>query len=142
MKKLFMTNESDYTLLILRIALAAVMLPHGLQKTLGYFDGPGFDGAMSFLTGLGIPAIIAMLVILAESLGALGLLFGFLTRFCAAAIAVDMIGAVLLVHAKNGFFAGGGGYEYHIALVGIGIVLLMNGGGAWSIDGIIQKKLR
>ena len=142
MKKLFVTNSSDYGALVLRIALAAVILPHGLQKAVGMFGGPGFDGAMGFLTGLGVPAIIAMLVIIAESLGALGILFGFLTRFCAAAIVVDMIGAILIVHAKNGFFAGNGGYEYLLALIGIGLVLVMNGGGAWSIDSVLQKKMR
>lgn len=142
MKKLFVTNENDYTLLILRLALAAVILPHGLQKAVGAFNGPGFDGAMAFLTGLGVPAIIAMLVIIAESLGAIGLILGFLTRFCAAAISIVMLGAVILVHAQNGFFAGAGGYEFHIALIGIGLVLIMNGGGAWSLDAMLQKKVR
>lgn len=142
MKKFFQTNDSDYASLILRIALAAVVLPHGLQKAVGMFGGPGFDGAMSFLTGLGVPAIIAMLVIIAESIGAIGLVLGFLTRLCAAAIGVVMLGAIILVHAQNGFFAGAGGYEFHIALIGIALVLMMNGAGAWSIDGIIAKKTR
>lgn len=142
MKKLFQTNDMDYASLILRLGLAAVILPHGLQKSIGAFGGPGFDGAMAFLTGMSVPSVVAFLVILAESLGALGVLFGFLTRFCAASIGIVMLGAIALVHGGNGFFAGGGGYEFHLALVAMSIVLTMNGGGAWSIDGFLARKVR
>ena len=34
----------------------------------------------------------------------LGLIFGFLTRIPALGIGVDMVGAILMVHLRNGFF--------------------------------------
>lgn len=135
----FRTDTKSYGLLAARLALGVVMLPHGLQKTFGLFGGPGFDGAMGFLASMGIPAFIAALVILGESVGAIALILGFCTRFCAASLAVIMLGAILLVHAANGFFAPNG-YEYHILAIGLSIVLFMEGAGAWSLDSLLNKK--
>ena len=45
MNKLFETSPS-LALLAQRLALGAVILPHGLQKALGWFHGYGFDGTM------------------------------------------------------------------------------------------------
>src|SRR6187551_2687939 len=60
---------------VLRVALGAVMFPHGAQKLLGWFGGYGFSGTMGFLTGqMGIPAVFAFLAILAEFAGSLGLI--------------------------------------------------------------------
>ena len=34
--------------LILRLALAVVIFPHGAQKVLGWFGGYGFEGSMEY----------------------------------------------------------------------------------------------
>lgn len=136
---LFQTNPNGYGSLIARLALGLVMLPHGLQKAFGLFGGPGFEGTMGFLTGMGIPAAVAALVIIGESVGAVALILGFCTRFCAAALAVIMLGAIILVHAASGFFAPSG-YEYHLLAIGLGLVLVIQGGGAWSLDMLLNKK--
>ncbi len=135
----FQTNPNGYGSLIARLALGLVMLPHGLQKAAGLFGGPGFEGAMGFLTGMGIPTVIAALVILGESVGAVALILGFCTRFCAASLAVIMLGAIVLVHGANGFFAPTG-YEYHLLAIGLGLVLTIQGGGAWSLDLLFNRK--
>src|SRR5689334_11868853 len=94
MTRFFQTDRSA-TLLFQRLVLGLVILAHGAQKLLGWFGGNGFDATMGFFTGmLGVPAAIAVLVILAESLGALGLVFGVFTRLSAFGIAATMIGAV------------------------------------------------
>ena len=36
----------------LRLALGVMILPHGLQKTVGAFGGHGFKGTMGYLTGV------------------------------------------------------------------------------------------
>ncbi|MBP9750933.1 MAG: DoxX family protein [Candidatus Peribacteraceae bacterium] len=136
---LFQTNPNGYGSLIARLALGLVMLPHGLQKAFGLFGGPGFEGTMGFLTGMGIPAAVAALVIIGESVGAVALILGFCTRFCAAALAVIMLGAIILVHGASGFFAPSG-YEYHLLAIGLGLVLVIQGGGAWSLDMLLNKK--
>lgn len=139
MKKFFSTHSDDYSALILRLTLGIFMLPHGLQKTLGMFDGPGFNGAMEFLSGR-FGGAIAFLVIAGESIGALALIVGFCTRFCAASIAIIMAGAAFFVHSQGGFFASNNGFEMHLLAIGIGIALTMSGGGALSVDGVIAKK--
>src|SRR3989441_4634947 len=84
MKALFATDES-WSSLILRVMLGVVMFPHGAQKLLGWFGGFGFAGTMGFFTDkMHLPAVIAFLVIIGESLGSLGLILGFLTRITAA----------------------------------------------------------
>lgn len=57
-------------------------VPHGSQLLFGWFDGPGFTGAMKYLTTTeSLPAFIALLVIMLQFFGALAILLGFLSRF-------------------------------------------------------------
>jgi putative oxidoreductase len=136
-QKLLRTSDS-WSLLIIRVTVGGVMLVHGLQK-LGVIGDGNWSGTMGFLTGMGIPSVVAALVILGESLGAASLILGFLSRFCAASIGIIMLGAIALVHVKNGFFAGNGGYEMPLLIVGSSLALVLAGGGKWSVDRMIQK---
>ena len=146
--KAFFQTDDGWTGLILRLTLGLVMLPHGAQKLLGMFGGFGFDGTLGFFTEkMGIPWIIAFLIIMGESFGSLGLLVGFLTRFSAASIGVIMLGAITLVHWPNGFFMNwfgkqaGEGYEYHLLVLGIAITLTIIGAGRWSVDQQIAQRI-
>jgi len=146
--KAFFQSDDSWTGLILRLTLGLVMFPHGAQKLLGWYGGLGFDGTMGFLTvTMNLPWLIAILVVIAEFFGSLGLLVGFLTRFSAASIGVIMLGAITLVHWSNGFFMNwfgrqpGEGYEYHLLVLGIGIVLTIVGAGRWSVDQQIAQRI-
>jgi putative oxidoreductase len=148
MKTLFQTDEA-WSSLILRVMLGLVMFPHGAQKLLGWYGGFGFAGTMGFFTEqMHVPAAIAFLVIMGESFGALGLIAGFLTRFSAFGVFCIMVGAIFMVHLPNGFFMNwfgkqaGEGFEYHLLVIGMSIALMIAGGGKWSVDGAIAKKLR
>ena len=147
MKMLFQTDTS-WAGLILRVTLGIVMFPHGAQKLLGWYGGFGFDGTMGFFTQtMGLPWIIAFLVIIGESFGSVALLAGFLTRFTAASLAVIMLGATSIVHLPNGFFMNwfgkqqGEGYEYHLLVIGIAAALVITGAGRWSIDREIADRI-
>jgi putative oxidoreductase len=147
MRRLFATND-NLSGFIVRVALGCVMLPHGLQKLFGWLGGPGFGKAMSmFTTQMHIPAVIALLVIVAESFGALGLILGFCARVAAFGILCDMVGAVAMVHWSNGFFMNwmgkqpGEGFEYHILAIGMALAILIDGAGRWSVDRVIGKKI-
>jgi putative oxidoreductase len=147
LKKFFQTDD-NYASLILRVIAGLVIFPHGAQKLLGWFGGHGFNGTIGFFTDtMGVPAIIAILVILCESLGSLALIAGFATRFMAAGLAMVMIGAVIMVHMGNGFFMnwsgkqGGEGYEYHLLLIGICAALVISGAGKWSVDRWLLPRL-
>ncbi len=147
MKALFQTDDG-LAGLILRVTLGLVMFPHGAQKLLGWFGGFGFDGTMGFFTQkMGLPWIIALLIIIGESFGSLGLLAGFLTRFGSASLAVIMLGAITMVHLPHGFFMNWGGqqqgegYEYHLLVIGIAAALLVTGGGRWSVDRVVAERI-
>jgi putative oxidoreductase len=135
-------------LTVLRLGLAIVMLPHGMQKVFGVFGGQGLSNTIQSFTSQGIPAILAMLVIAAEFFGSIGLIVGLLTRVAAFGITMVMVGAILLVHFPNGFFmnwAGnqpGEGFEYHLLAITIGVALMIAGGGRWSIDHLLSRGMR
>lgn len=134
----FLRTSDSWSLLIVRVTVGGVMLVHGLQK-LGVIGDGNWSGTMGFLTGMGIPALVAALVILGESVGAASLILGFFSRFCALGIAIIMLGAIALVHAKNGFFVGNGGYEMHLLIIGSSLAIVLAGGGKWSIDKMLAK---
>ena len=122
------------------------MLPHGAQKLFGWFGGFGFTNTMTYFTQTaGLPWIIAFLIIMGESLGSLGLIVGFFTRLSALGLICIMVGAIITVHIPNGFFMNwfgkqaGEGFEYHLLVIGMSIPLLINGGGKYSVDLLINK---
>ena len=145
-RKLLSTDD-DSASLVLRLSLGIVFFPHGAQKVFGWFGGQGFAGTMAaFTEKMGIPALFALLAIIAESLGPVALVSGFLTRVAAFGIACNMVVAIFMVHLKNGFFMNwfgrqqGEGFEYHILALTIAIALMIGGGGRWSVDRLIAKK--
>jgi len=102
---------------------------------------------MGFFTdGMHIPAAFAFLAIMAEFLGGLGLIIGFLTRIAAFGVFVNMNVAILMVHSPNGFFMNwsgaqkGEGIEYHLLVLAITVVLMLRGAGAWSVDRILTQR--
>ena len=96
---------------------------------------------------MGLPWIIAFLVIIAESIGSLSLIAGFLTRFTAGSFILIMLGAIVTVHWPQGFFMywfgrqQGEGFEYHLLVIGMSAALLIAGGGKWALDGFIARWL-
>lgn len=104
---------------------------------------------MSFFTKkMGLPWIVAFLVIIGEFSGSLGLLTGFLTRFTAAGFIVIMLGEIATAHLPYGLFMNwsgqqqGEGFEYHLLMIGMSAALLIAGGGKWSADRVIAERLK
>lgn len=148
MNKLIATSTNNWPAFIARLAIFFTIFPHGAQKLLGWFGGGGFNGSIGFFTGtMGLPWIIAFLVIIIEFFGAVLLLLGLMTRIAALAMLVNFLGVLFFVHIHNGFFmnwgmeAGKGeGWEYFIMLFGLILVSLIAGGGKASIDAVLTRK--
>ena len=143
--KCIISTKCNVGSLIARLTLGLVMFPHGAQKALGWFGGYGFHGTMDFFTGMmHIPAALAVLAIAAEFLGSLGLIVGLFSRIAAFGIAVNMVVAIATVHASNGFFMNwygkqaGEGFEYHLLAIGLALIVIIQGGGALSLDKILS----
>lgn len=146
MKQLLSTNNNT-GIGIIRMMLGIVLFPHGAQKLLGWFGGYGFDGTMGYLTGsVGLPYLLALMVILIEFFGALLLIFGVFSRVVAIGVVALFTGIVFSAHSGNGFFmnwAGsqkGEGFEYHLLVIGMALAVLVNGAGRFSIDGLISRR--
>lgn len=138
-------TDRSRSLLFQRLVLGAVVLPHGLQKVFGWFDGYGIDGTLGFFAQLGVPAALGWLVILSDSLGAVALIAGLGTRLAAFGTAATMLGAILLWHLPNGFFmnwdgsGAGEGFEYHLLALGLALPLAVRGGGELSADRALAR---
>ncbi len=136
-------THGDVVPLVLRLTLAVVMFAHGAQKALGWFGGDGLRGTLDSLRKSGVSSPVAVLAIMAEFLGPLGLAVGLLTRVAALGIAAVMLGAILTVHGRHGFFMNwygnqpGEGFEYHVLAIGLAVALVLNGAGVWSLDAVI-----
>ena len=142
-----LATDNSTVLTVLRIALGVVMLPHGLQKTMGWFGGYGFTGTMGGFTSMGIPAVLAFLAIAAESAGAVALITGFTTRIAAFGIGATMLVASQM-HKANGFFMNwsgqqkGEGFEYHILAIAIAVALMIGGAGRFSVDRTLSNRAK
>ena len=143
-RKLFQTDR-DYVLTIVRVVVGVVFVAHGAQKVLSWFGGYGFSATMNGMQHMGIPAPFALLAIVAEFFGGLGLMVGLLSRVAAFGIFVEMLVAVVKVHGANGLFmnwAGnqrGEGFEYHLLALALLLVLMVRGAGALSLDRLIAN---
>ena len=129
---------------VLRLVLTTVFFVHGSQKTLGWFGGPGWSVQLAKWTspdGLDVSSSLAAVGILAEVVGAAGMLVGFCTRLVALLLCGQMLAAIVLVHLRNGFLASGGGFEYPLTLGGIALALVFCGGGRFSVDRALTRQL-
>src|SRR5437773_11682548 len=103
----------DLGILLVRVLFDAAIAAHGAQKLFGAFGGYGLKGSGGFFETLGFrPGVLfAALAGLGELAGGFLLVLGLLTPLGAAAVLATMIGAMVSVHLKNGFFATSNGIE-------------------------------
>ena len=122
--------------LILRLFLGFVFVMHGSQKLLGAFGGGGIAGFAGTLAKYGIEphVILAWVVGITEFVGGICIFFGFLTRFWAAGLVIDMAVALFKVHLVNGFFISKNGFELVLVLGVMALVVMLTGPGSPSVD--------
>jgi putative oxidoreductase len=132
-----------FGLLVLRVVLGLTLAAHGMQKLAGWFGGYGLEGTGKFFEQLGfVPGKRAAFLAGAAEAGAgVLLVLGLGTPLAAAAFVATMLVAVVTVHAKNGFFATGGGYEYNLVLALGALSLAFTGPGALSLDAALGVEL-
>ena len=146
MLKNLMRTDSNLGCTVARLTLGVVIFPHGAQKMLGWFEGGGFAGTVQAFGGMGIPAILTVLIIVGEFFGSLGLIFGLFGRVAAAGIGLIMLGAIFMAHLQHGFFMNwfgnkpGEGFEYHILAIGLALIVTLRGSGLLSVDAAVSKR--
>ena len=122
---------------ILRVITGIVFAAHGYQKLFVY----GMSGVQGAFTKMGapMPMVTGPVVALLEFFGGLALIVGLLTRLAALGLAIDMLGAILIVHLAGGFFLPAG-YEFALLLLAASLAVTAAGSGAFSIDGSVARR--
>jgi putative oxidoreductase len=131
MKSIHATTDawSPYVLSLLRIVTALLFLEHGLSKLFGFpVPGPSLQGLL-------------ILAAFLESVGALLLLAGVYTRLVAFILSGEMAFAYFMAHAPRGFFPLINGGEGAILFCFIFLYIAFAGGGPWSVDRTVSKRV-
>jgi putative oxidoreductase len=116
---------TPYAAFFMRLAVGGVFLLHGIGK----FER-GIGATAHLLAGVGFPfaTIFAVILMTIETIGAICVLLGILTRAWAAAMAVVMIVAILAVKVRNGM-----NFELEALLLAGAVTLVALGDGPLSV---------
>lgn len=142
LKNIFTTNDSIANIM-LRVPVGIILSAHGAQKLFAWFGGYGLEGTGQWMESIGLAPgfLMALLAGSAEFFGGIALLLGLLTRPAAIVSAFTMVIAIFSVHFSNGLFMSNNGYEFALSLLAVNVALAIQGGGKYSVDNVIAKKL-
>ena len=120
------TNIQSIGVSLLRIHFGIILLAHGWLKVYVF----SIAGTVGYFSSIGLPSIIAYLVVFGELVGGLALILGIQTRL-AATLAVPIVFGAAVMNSGNGWLhsASGGGWEYAASLTVIAISLAFTGSG-------------
>ncbi len=129
-------RQAEWALTVLRVVVGIIFAVHGGQKLLvmGLSNVAGFFGQL----GLPAPTLTAVMVTALELLGGGALIVGWSTRIAAALLAVDMLGAILTVHLRQGFFLPKG-MEFALTLLVANVALVVGGAGMASVNDLWKR---
>lgn len=119
-----------YGALLLRMALGALFLAHGLLKLLVFKPA----GTAASFRSLGLPGFVGYLTMAAEIGGGTLLILGIATSLVALALVPLILGTIYMVHGSKGWvFANeGGGWEFPAFWAVALVVQALLGSGAYS----------
>jgi putative oxidoreductase len=127
-----------------RLLIGGLFVGHGTQKLKGWFGGPGLEGTQAMMDNLGMrPAKRnAVAAGVAETAGGAMLAAGLATPLAASVLTGTMLTAIQKVHAPNGVWVSGGGWEYNGVLIASALAIAEGGPGVLSLDHVlgIEKK--
>ena len=131
MSTVTVNTRADYAAFLLRVTMGIFFLVHAGLKLFVFTPA----GTVGFFASLGVPGWFAYPVIALEVVGGIALVMGFYGRWLALPLAADLLGAIVLVHGKAGFFFTNpkGGWEY-LALWIVGLIaVFLLGDGAFAL---------
>ncbi|WP_433239789.1 DoxX family protein [Streptosporangium sp. CA-135522] len=125
-------------LLVGRVVIGVVFFAHGWQK----FTATGLSGVTAFFDSLGIPlaGVAAPAVAVLEVVGGIAFILGAGLPVFGPLLALDMLGAIVFLHAGNGFFVEKGGFEFVLTLAATSLAIAFSGGGPLAVDSLWQRR--
>jgi len=134
-------GTQDLGLLLLRVAVGALLIGHGLQKAFGWWNGPGFDGFEESLTDMGFQHASILTYVAAGGQIAAGVLLvlGLFTPVAAAGALAYLVNGVLaeaMVAHENARLSAflTDGHEYKIILICTVAAIILIGPGRYGLD--------
>lgn len=126
-------------ILLMRLVIGLAFIGHGAQKLFGWFGGYGPKGTGGWMESIGIKPGVTMAVLagLMELVGGFMFAAGLLTPVAAILIAATMLGAIIKVHAPNGFWSTSNGIEFPLTVLVIAVGIAFTGPGSISLDALI-----
>ena len=131
------SSTDDLGKLVIRSAVAILVLLHGISKLTG-----GIDGITGMVTGAGLPAVFAYGVYVGEVVAPLLVLIGLWTRPAATFMAINMVVAIILAHSSELMQLnkqGGWAIELQGMFLFGAISVALLGAGRFSVGGINGK---
>jgi putative oxidoreductase len=132
--------NSDFILLFIRLLLGITLALHGAQKVFGLFGGSGLSKWNEYIssqnipfTNVKFPTSIATISAFTELFIGLFLLVGIFTKISAVISIIFLLFAILIAHKGKGYFIQSGGWEYALNLIILSIILVLAGGGKYSL---------
>ena len=131
----------DLALLILRVVIGGVVIPHGLLKLGWVGKGGSLAGVGGWFNSMGLrPGLFwAYVAALAEAGGGSLTVLGLGGPIGPGVLAADLVVVTIVAHWPQGFWAGGGkvGWEFPVPLAAGGLAIALAGNGAWSLDRLL-----
>lgn len=145
MFEIVIRTSEDYVVAFLRVIAGIIIFPYGMQKLVGWYDGPGLRASLAQLAERKIPVVVAWLIVFGQSLGSIALIIGLVGRVAAAGNFI-IFTAAMITHIRDGWMMNwfnkkkGEGIEYFVMLLAILLVIILEGSGPWSVDSWVWQR--
>ncbi|MDE1853435.1 MAG: DoxX family protein [Thaumarchaeota archaeon] len=130
--------SADFISLVLRVAVGAAMIVHGLPKAKGGWG----KQAGQWIGSMGVPPAAATLVTILEFFGGIFLIVGLIVPVVAAFFVIEFLGIISMKigKMKAGFSPAGSkpGYELDFTYLVLSLAILLLGSGAYSVDALLR----
>lgn len=125
-------TKADIAAFLLSMTTGLFFLVHAATKIFVFT----LPGTAAFFVSLSLPGFLAYLIILLELVGGVALVLGYYGDLMAIPLAIDLVGAIVTVHGKNGFFFSNpqGGWEYLVMRIVALIAVFLPGNGIFALQ--------
>ena len=132
----------DLVLLVARVGLGALMIGHAwLMFAFGGYSLAGV-GQLFAQIGVPLPALAGAANLLLESAGGVAMIVGLAVPVVGVLMALNMVGAWVLVHTSGLYAMDQNGPETVIAIGLLSLVLAVTGSGRLGLDHLVLQRWR